>query len=890
VTNDRARHDVDRSARWFRALLALYPREFRDQYGREVVLVFKDRYRDASSPWERAVVWIEAAGGVLQEAPREHMHMLLQDLRFAVRLAMRTPAFTITAILTLALGIGANGAIFQLIDAVGLQPLPVATPRELAEIQIAGGNGGFGLNPGTYGGLTRPIWQELATHQKAFSNLAAWSVNDVRVGERSALKRQHAMFVSGDFFRVLNVAAYRGRLIEPADEQSSCPTSTAVVSYDYWRSELASRDLAGGDVRLKIDLQDHQIVGVTPPGFTGITVGERFDIALPLCRPKQVRRDVFSVSVIGRLRPGWDLTRASKHLDSLSPGVFEATAPTGYSARSIEQFKSFRLRAASFAHGASALRSEYAQSLRVLLAIAALVLVLAAANLANLLLARASSREREMAVRLALGASRPKLLRQLLTESLLLAGIGAALSVLLAANLSHALVWALGTSSSTPTLSLVTNWRVLLFTAVIACGTWIIFGVAPALRATRLDPAEAMKRGGRSLTQGGGRLTTQRLMVVMQVTASLVLLVAALLFVRSFWKLVTLDPGLRREGITIAFMGYSDLQLPAEQLNDFQRQLVDEIRTLPGTINASTTTNIPLLGSSWEHGLQIGSADFSAKFTWVGPSYFETMGMRIVEGRGFSTSDRASSTRVAVVNEAFARRAGRKPIGMTLRTSPEPGFPATAYEVVGIVPDSKYSNLRDSTPPMVFAPDSQYPGLGPWSVVLMHSSIAPATAATTLKQYLGKAHPEAVIETTVLQQAVADRLVRDRLLAMLAGFFGVLAAVLAMVGLYGMISFAVANRRQEIGIRIALGADRVDVIGMMMREAGRLVAVGVVVGVLVSLLAGRAAASLLFDLVPHDPITLAAASLLLGFVAAFASYLPARSASRLNPLDALRQQ
>jgi putative ABC transport system permease protein len=264
--------------------------------------------------------------------------------------------------------------------------------------------------------------------------------------------------------------------------------------------------------------------------------------------------------------------------------------------------------------------------------------------------------------------------------------------------------------------------------------------------------------------------------------------------------------------------------------------------------------------------------------------------MRIVEGRGFSTSDRASSTRVAVVNEAFVRRVGRKPIGMTLRTSPEPGFPATAYEVVGIVPDSKYSNLRDSTPPIVFAPDSQYPGLGPWSVVLMHSTIAPATAAVTLKQYLGKAHPEAVIETTVLQQLVADRLVRDRLLAMLAGFFGVLAAVLAMVGLYGMISFAVANRRQEIGIRIALGADRVDVIGMMMREAGRLVAVGVVVGVVVSLLAGRAAASLLFDLVPHDPITLATASFLLGFVAAFASYLPARSASRLNPLDALRQQ
>jgi hypothetical protein len=359
------------TTRLFRALLSLYPREFRDRYGREVVLVFRDRYRDAAGPLGRAVVCLEAAAGVLKEAPREHMHMILQDLRFAVRMARRTPAFTLTAIVTLALGIGANGAIFQMIDAVGLQPLPVQKPYDLAEVRIVGGNGGFGINPDSYGGLTRPLWQEIQAHQEAFVGIAAWATTIVRVGERTALRRQRTIVVSGDFFRVLGVAPYRGRLLEAADEQSGCPAAKAVVSHDYWRRTMAERDVAAG-VPIKIDLQPVEIVGVTPPGFFGVAVGDSFDIALPFCQPKELRRDVFSVSVIGRLRPDWRLTRASAHLDALSPGIFEAAAPTGYSPESIKRFKEFRLAAYSFAQGSSWLRSEYTQSLRVLLAIAAL--------------------------------------------------------------------------------------------------------------------------------------------------------------------------------------------------------------------------------------------------------------------------------------------------------------------------------------------------------------------------------------------------------------------------------------------------------------------------------------------------------------------------------------
>jgi predicted permease len=815
--------------------------------------------------------------------------MILQDLRFALRLVRRSPAFTATAVLTLALGIGANGAIFQLIDAVALQTLPVHAPRELAEVRIAGGNQGFGLNPGSYGGLTLPVWQEIEANQQAFSNVAGWEWADVRVGERSALRPARALVVTSEFFNALGLRPYRGRLLEAGDRQA-CPSSKAVVSHAYWQRALGGREPGNREALLKINGTPHEIVGVTPPEFFGLAVGETFDLAVPMCVPKVARREVFSVAAFGRLRPGWTIERATGHLDALSSGIFDATAPTDYSADAIARFKAFRLEAASFAHGASSLRSEYTTSLRLLLAISGLVLLIAAANLANLMLARARAREREVAIRLAMGASRPALLRQFLAESLLLALLGGVVSILLAGNLSRALVWALATDGIAPALSPGVNWRVLLFTAAVAFGACVVFGVAPALRATRVHPSEAMKAGGRTMTGDRDQLSTQRAMVITQVAVSLVLLVAALLFVRSFRNLVTFDPGLRQAGISIAFFGYPEVKLPPDQLIGYQRRLVDEVRALPGVVNAATTTNVPLLGSSWEHGLEIGAVANSAKFTWVGPNYFDTMGIPILEGRGFSLRDTVSSPRVAVVNQTFVTKfvASGRAIGQTLRTSPEPSFPSTVYEIVGIIPDTRYSDLRHPTPPMVFAPDSQYPNPGPWTVMMVHSSVASDAAMHSLAQYMSQAHPDIIVESTNFQARIRDRMVRDRLLATLAGFFGVLAVVLAMVGLYGMISYAVAQRRQEIGIRVALGADRRTVVAMMLRDAGKLVVVGVLIGTALSLAAGRAAPSLLFGLEPYDPVTLTLAALLLTAVALTASYLPARTASRLDPLTALR--
>jgi predicted permease len=812
------------------------------------------------------------------------------DVRYALRTLRKSPGFTTTAIVTLALGIGANTAIFMLLDAIRLRSLPVQDPQELAEVRITdAGHQGMGLNQ-QYGELTRPLWQEIRDHQQSFSGVFAWSVNLRYVGRGSEMRHFHELRVSGDFFRVLGVRPFRGRLLMPEDE-GSCPMTGAVVSYLYWQSELGGRDLSSA-VKLVVDNELVEIVGVTPPGFSGLVVGEAFDIAIPFCQPKEeLRRDVFEVSVMGRLKPGVTIQRASAEMNALSSGIFEATVPPGRDARSTETYKHFRLAAYPASTGVSSLR-DYDRSLFLLLGIAGLVLLIACTNLANLMLARASVRQREMAVRLALGASRARLIRQLLTESLLLAATGAAMGIALAQFLSQLLVWSFSTEGAGVTLQTVTDWRVLLFAAGVAVFTCVVFGIAPALRATRAEPISAMKADGRGTTGGRERFSLQRLLVVTQVSVSLVLLVGALLFVRSFRNLMTFDPGMRESGITEAFLGFWQSNLPRERWADFQRELLEEVRSVPGVLNAATTTNAPLLGSSWEHGIHIGSQEGNSKFTWVSPEYFETMGIPVISGRGFTQNDTSSSPRVALVNETFVRRYlnGANPIGQTLRTSPEPDYPATVYEIVGVIPDTKYNDLRGQTPPMAFAPASQFPGQGPWTEVMIHSNLAPAAVAAAAKRIIAEKHPDVVTQFADFQREIREGLVEERLMATLSGFFGLLAVLLAVVGLYGVISYIVAMRRNEIGIRMALGASRGDVIGIIVRETLLLLALGVGVGVVLALVAVRSAGSLLFGLQSNDPLTFAGASALLVTIALIASFLPARRASRVDPMVALRYE
>jgi predicted permease len=813
-----------------------------------------------------------------------------QDLRYAARTLRLSPGFAAVAIASLALGIGANTAIFQLLDAVRLRSLPVRNPRELAEVKIVGGNHGMGMNQ-QYGELTRPIWQLIHAKQEAFSGMFAWSVNRRYVGQGGEMRSFRGLWVSGDFFRVLRVRPWRGRLLMPEDA-GACPGTHAVVSYSYWQSQMAG-SAPGPDMKLVVNNDLVDIIGVTPPEFFGMSVGDNFDIALPLCQPKEeLRRDIFEVSVMGRLKAGWTLARASAEMQTLSPGIFEATVPPGRDASWTGTYKSFRLAAYPAAQGVSWLRESYDRSLWLLLGITGLVLLIACANLANLMLARASTRDRELAVRLALGASRGRLVRQLLAESALLATAGTALGIALAHSLSGVLVWAISTEGSSVNLDTAMDWRVLLFAAGMAILTCAVFGVLPALRASNAQPAAAMKAGGRGMTAGRERFSLQRLMVVTQISVSLVLLVAALLFVRSFRNLMTFDPGMREGGITVAFLGFWQSNLPPQRWAEFERELQHEVSATPGVLDAATTTNTPLGGSSWEHGVRVGPVDGNSKFTWVSPAYFGVMGIPVVRGRGFSQNDTAASTRVAVVNQTFVRKLlrGADPIGQTLRTIQEPDYPSTVYEIVGVIPDTQYNDLRGEPPPMTFAPATQFPAQGPWTVMMIHSNAPPAAIGATIKRKLAGRHPGIIMEFSDFQKQIRDGLTPERLMAILSGFFGLLAAVLAMVGLYGVISFIVARRRNEIGIRLALGAERGQVVAMVMREAGRLLLIGIVTGASLSLVAGHAARSTLFGLKPYDPLTLVAAALLLATIASAASFLPARRASKLDPMAALRDE
>ena len=389
---------------------------------------------------------------------------LLRDLRYALRGFAKSPAFAAVAILTLALGIGANTAVFQLLDAVRLRSLPIRAPQQLAELRIVGGHRGFGITTGPYAEFTVPMWQEVRRHHDPFSGVFAWRPADLLVGPTGDPERVHALEVSGDFFNVLGVAPWRGRLIQPQDE-ADCQISKVVASYGYWKTQMGGAPITPNTTVL---VAGHavQVIGVTPPSFFGMVVGDRFDLAYPTCTPPNPRREIFIFSVMGRLKPGWTMSRASAYFAALSPGLFASTAPTGYSTNEI--FTSYRLAAYPAGAGVSTLRNAYDSSLQLLLAITGLVLLIACANLANLMLARATTRQREMAIRLALGASRARLLRQLFMESIILAATGAALGIAMARPLSRLLIRSLDTSQYSIQLSITSDWRVLLFAAAVA--------------------------------------------------------------------------------------------------------------------------------------------------------------------------------------------------------------------------------------------------------------------------------------------------------------------------------------------------------------------------------------------------------------------------------------
>jgi predicted permease len=816
---------------------------------------------------------------------------MLGDVRYAVRGFAKSPVFTLVAILTLALGIGANTAVFQLLDALRLRSLPIDNPQELAEIRVVGGLHGFGIIDGAYAHFTVPMWQEVRRHHDPLSGVMAWRPAEVMVGQVSEAKHVPGLEVSGEFFNVLNVTPWQGRLIEPQDE-SSCEISKVVASYPYWKSQMGGQPITANTTIL-VEGKSVQVLGVTPPEFFGLVVGDRFDLAYPTCTPTHPRREMFIFSVMGRLKPGWTIERASAYFASLSPGLFESSAPTGYNAAGIKAFKAFRLEAAPAGSGVSLLRKVYDSSLQLLLAITGLVLLVACANLANLMLARASVRQREMAIRIALGASRARLLRQMLIESGLLALTGATLGVVLAQPFSRLLVATLSTSHSSIHLAIATDWRVLLFSVAVAALTCVVFGVFPAVRGASTDPLISLKSGERGIVGSRERFSVQRLLVINQIAVSMVLLVGALLFVRSYRNLMTVDPGMRESDITVGYFGFQSANVKPENEAQFKRQLVDEVRSVPGVENAAATTNVPLSGSSWSHGFRIGSLEGGSRFTYVSPTYFATMGIPLITGRSFTEADTTNAPYVLIVNQTFVRQflGTSEPIGQLVDVQPEPQYPERTYQIVGTIADTKYGDLRQAAPPIAYVPIDQFPvtAQGPGAAMMIASSHGRSAIADVRREIEAK-HPGMMLQFFDFQEGIRDNLVGDRMMATLSGFFGLLAVVLVVVGLYGVLTYLVTQRRNEIGIRIALGADRWRVIGMVMRDTATMLLSGVVLGTGLALLAGRGASSMLFGLKAYDPVTLGYAAILLVAVALLTSWLPARNASRLDPVAALRSE
>jgi predicted permease len=677
-----------------------------------------------------------------------------------------------------------------------------------------------------------------------------------------------------------------------------------VISNSFWKHNYAAADSVIGQTLL-IGRHPFEIIGITPPDFYGVEVGRYFDVAAPLCaeaivnsEDSQLRRpDGWWLAAMGRLKPGWDIKKANAQLRSISSEVFEATVPATFNPAQAKHYLTYVLGAFPGDSGASSLRTQYESPLCFLLGLAGLVLLIASANLANLMLARASTREKEMALRLAVGASRGRLIGQLLTESLLLAFMGAALGGILARSLSQVLVAFLSTQQDPLFVDLGIDWRVLGFSIVLAGLTCTLFGLAPAFRATAVAPGLALKESGRAAIGGRFRFGLRRILVVSQIALSLTLLVSAMLFARSLDNLTHVDSGFRRQGVLVTDIDFTSLKLSNERRLAFANELLGQVRGIPGVDAAAIAAIVPLSGNGENHDLLMGTSGQPAgeapvvAFNHVSPGYFQTMETPMLAGRDFDEHDAAGSPNRAIVTEEFARKfaGGKNPVGMTFRAQRMKTISAP-YEIIGLVKNAKYFDLRDKTEPIIYTSILQDDSPNSDAQILIRSKEPLAGLLPAVKQAANQLHPDLDMDSYTFEMMIQNGLLRDRLMAALSGFFGVLAAILAAIGLYGVISYIVAARRSEIGIRMALGASRRDVVKIILHQTLQLLLIGVAMGVILALAVGRGASSLLYGLQPSDPVTLVGASALLLAVGLLASFVPVQRASRLDPMAALRYE
>jgi putative ABC transport system permease protein len=817
----------------------------------------------------------------------------MPDLRSALRSLRATPLVTTVAVLSLALGIGANTAIFSLIDSLVLRALPVREPQRL--FFVSGENGSW----------TNPIWEAIRARTNLFDGAAAYCSARFDLSQGGAADLVEGLYASGAFFQVMGVPPLLGRTFTPADDRRGAGPDgpVAVIGYGFWQRHFGG-DAAVLGRSLMLNRVAFTIIGVTPPAFLGPEVGDRFDVIVPLATEQAVagsesmldKRTFWWLAIVARLRPGQSVAAATTALNGIRSQVREETLPTNWRAEDQAQYLKAPFELSPAATGGSDLRERYQQPLLAIMVVVGLVLLIACANIANLLLARATARRHEMSLRQALGASRLTLAGQLVLESLLLSAAGALLGLGLAQAGSRLLIHELSTRANAVFLDLSIDWRVLGFTAAVAVGTALLFGTAPALTAARVQPIEALKEQGRGAAGNRARLAST--LVTAQVALSLVLVVAAGLFVRTFAALANRDLGLQPRGVLVVRVDARKSGVAAaDRLGLFQR-MRDAVAAAPGVERAALSNVTPVGGMSWQEDADIVGAPQQPQdrrhvyLNGVSPGWFATYRTGLLAGRDFDQRDQANTLRTAIVNQAFARQYfhGENPLGHRIHLPDRPGHDNRDIEIVGLVADAVYRSLRQEVPATVYVPLPQ--------AELWNASIAltvraargsPLLLTRSIAAAIARVDPNVSLTFRELADQIGTSLKQERLVAMLSGFFGALALLLAWLGLYGVTAYAVNRRRGEMGIRMALGAAPTALVRLVLRRVGVMVGAGVVAGAVATWWGARLAGALLYGVAPRDGLTFAGAALALAAVGAVAGWLPARRAARIDPVEVLRE-
>lgn len=829
---------------------------------------------------------------------------LWQDLRYSLRMLARSPAFTFVAVVSLALGIGANTAIFSLMNVVMLRMLPVDEPGQLllfGDGRAAGSNDSLPNDSSRL--FSYPFYRSFSQKNEVFSGVTA--IDSIEFGTHGTLagggqEMLHASLVSGTYFSVLGVHPDRGRVLTEADDQTPGNGTVAVASYSWWQHHGNDPATVGKTVR--IEGTDYTIVGVAPQGFFGVTVGESPDFWIPLSMEKEIspgwngleKKWFQSLYLVARLKPGVTVNQATANTNLL----FKQYIRSEYlgqspSRKDLADVEHAHIELTSAARGLSRLRRQFSLPLVILTTIAGLVLLIACANLASLLLARGASRSREFAMRMAIGATRSRVVRQLLTESFVLALLGAALGVASAGKASHLLLTMASHSAQVAAMNVSPDLRVLGFTLVLTIFTALLFGMTPAIRATRLDLNGSLKQA-RGPAAPSSRFSLARALIVAQVALSLVLLAGASLFLRSLVNLTKVDTGFNKQNVLVFSLDEYSANLPLDaRLVTLQQQIEDRVQRLPG-VHAASFSMFTFNQGMWSNDLTVQGIprtpenSHDALYNVVGNGFFSTMSLPIVAGRGFDEHDKIDSPQVAVINQTMAHMffPDSSPIGHHFGLGDDPSHSGD-IEIIGVVKNAKYHALDESPETAAYFPYSQrVQYFGNFSVRYSGQAgqIVPA-----VRHAIAEVNPNLLVGSiSSLTEQVEESTSSRRLVARLSSFFGILAAFLVCIGIYGLLSYAVARRTSEIGVRMALGARRSDVLWLILREILVLVAIGIGLGVPLALEGNQLGSKLLYGLSPTDPASLFAAIAMLVAVALLAGYLPARKASLVEPTVALR--